>query len=342
MEESIENLQNRMQKLTISNAPHPKRTATNRRARLAAIAFFLSRYTPSGTLRYGFEGFANHPIIRIINNHSGMLNKVIRPIRNKLKYVNGGRLEPGIENFYSTRNGDMYELRGQDKDFYAQSRSGIVVPISKPGPLTHDLTQNTSQRATVKNIVKRNPRGLQYPGSFSVESDSIRTLRKGVYMFKDHYYVSITRFYHARMLDNDPLLVLPENKKIALIRWSSTLPSKEGTAVPSISTHTWSGWTWHRPYKLVILPEPGTRLIPIDKHYMNHDFMEVVLMPGMMKLIRKLDDGSYLVHYSTPYDIGFGIGPDNRTHVLMATGMETVKSEMAAQSISVEGLIPAI
>lgn len=303
-------------------------TTQRRKALLTTAALVAMPGAPSGTLRYDLD-----------TSYASLL-KLHPLVEHTLDWVNGGRAERHASNFWTGKHGEMYELRPSDPDFFDQPRSHRAIPISAPAVPSHDITA-TPQRRRIQQIVQRHPVGLQDPGSFSVESDAIKRLRDGVYVFQDDAHVSITRFYYARMAARDPFLVAPPGEPHALVRWSSTLPTTEGTVVPSVSTHTWSKWRWGRPHRLVIVPEPGTRLIPIDKHYRNTDFMEMVLMPGVMKLVRRLDDGSYLVHYSTPYALGFGKGPDKRTYVLMAKDVETARRELEANSVVVEGVIPA-
>lgn len=264
--------------------------------------------------------------------------------------INGGRI-PATD-FWTTPGGELYAVKGKDPDFFMQFRSRVFVPLTTPGPdrdLNRDQIAITPQISRMAQIIDSGT-AFKDPGSFSVETDSIVTVRTNVFTFIDSP-VSISRVYFEGMIEKDPFLVLPPDVPIALVRWSSTLPSADGTPVPSMSTHTWSEWSWVRPYKLIIIPEPGTRLIPLGKYVIGFRegfFMEMVLMPGKMRWIRQLGNDAqgreqHLVSYSTPYAIGFGRGAsDGRTHVVMADDLKAVEYELKARSITVDGLIPAL
>lgn len=126
---------------------------------------------------------------------------------------------------------------------------------------------------------------------------------------------------------------------------ASSLPTEKGTPVPSISTHTSMKWMWHRPYKLIILAENGSRIFPLNKYTRRiKGHLETVLLPGTMYLVRKLSDfnpnqETYLVRFksapyiaftrndpiytrsvvrmdSTNYQVAFGETRENVLHIL--------------------------
>ncbi|KAJ1624557.1 hypothetical protein T492DRAFT_844643 [Pavlovales sp. CCMP2436] len=253
-----------------------------------------------------------------------------------------GKVGEVLSSALSARNMNFYSQNGVIEEVQLQGTSRISIAITSNG----NLIQNGDVKSQLSVM-----QGVQWrdsPGSFSVESESIISIPNG-HLFEDSN-VSITAYYTHLLKGNDDhsWLKLPKNTPIALVRWASVLPSPEGTPTPSISTHSDSTWSWHRPYRLVIIPEAGTKILPLNKHIQRNHFKEIVLLPGLMKLIRKLPNPtqmnieSYLVSFTTPFALGYGIrsGNPGKVFVIMAASDETLESCFAEQQLELIDRIP--